>query len=121
MEIDLRPLIDKILVPIVLPLLSSLGVWGLWKLIALTGLKIDDTQRAVVQSGLQYAINYASTKIASSTPDKIPVNVKSAVVAEAAQYALAHIPDALAHFAIDPAKLATMIEARLAPAPASAA
>lgn len=124
--VDLRPLVDQIVIPIVIPLLGSLASWGVWRIVSLIGLHISASQQAVVNSGLNMAINYASTKVEGFIPGKITVDTKSDVTAVAAQYALDHIPDALSYFgATDKTKLVAMIEARLgipdpsAPAPAA--
>jgi hypothetical protein len=81
----------------------------------LSQLAIDASTRAIVDQGLQKALGYAVAKVQEFTAAKpLTVDVKSDVIKHALDFALTHIPDALAYFGLDdPQKLAQTIEARL--------
>ena len=91
------------------------GVNTLKNHFGLSQLAIDASTRAIVDQGLQKAIGYAVTKVQEFTAAKpLSVDVKSDLIKHTADYALTHIPDALAYFGLDdPQKLAQSIEARL--------
>jgi NlpC/P60 family putative phage cell wall peptidase len=81
----------------------------------LSQLEIDASTRAIVDQGLQKAVGYAITKVQEFTVAKpLSVDVKSDLIKHAVDFALTHIPGALAYFGLDdPQKLAQTIEARL--------
>lgn len=81
------------------------------------GIEVDKkTIETAVQSGLQLA----QAKVASANISSVTVQNK--IVADAANYAIAHVPDALKNLGVDvsteqgKASLQEKIEARLAPA-----
>jgi hypothetical protein len=112
--IDFRPIVDQIVVPIIIPVLGSLVSWAAWKVVSMVGLKVNAQQQQVVDQGLNMAINYASLKVEGFIPGKVNVDVHNSAVATAANYAMQHIPDALAWFGVtDKAALVSMIEARI--------
>lgn len=91
------------------------GVNTLKNHFGLSQLAIDASTRAIVDQGLQKAVGYAVAKLQEFTAGKpLSVDVKSELVKHAVDFALTHIPDALAYFGLDdPQKLAQAIEARL--------
>ena len=91
------------------------GVTTLKNHFGLSELAIDASTRAIVDQGLQKALGYAVAKVQEFTASRpLSVDVKSELVKHAVDFALTHIPDALAHFGLDdPQKLAQTIEARL--------
>lgn len=130
--VDLSPIVQTVvglLSAVVMGLgglaIHALNVW----LSAKTGhqnLINEDTVRGYLHSALDNAVHYAVGKIGSGDWSKI--DVKNALIAEAASYALAHVPDALAYFKIDEKGLEDLIIAKLgklvplvpAPAPPAA-
>ena len=91
------------------------GVNTLKNHFGLSQLAIDASTRAIVDQGLQKAVGYAVAKVHEFTAGKpLAVDVKSELIKHAVDFALTHIPDALAYFGLDdPQKLAQTIEARL--------
>lgn len=111
--VDISSLVTTALQLIGLPIATFL-VWGFWKGVGLLGLKVDDSVRAVIDQGLQKAIGYGVTQVQSYAAGRpITIDVKNALVKEAADFAQDHIADALAHFSITPAMLNDMLESRL--------
>lgn len=126
--------------PIVTPAVEAIGtvvaalavplVWYGVKLLSaklhISGLEIDAAQRAVVDQAMQKAIGFAVSKVQDMVKGKpLTIDVKNAMVAEAANFAIAHAPEALDHFGIGPDEIATklkaMVEARLGMAAVDAA
>jgi hypothetical protein len=110
----LTQLIGATLAALAVPLFWY-GVTTLKNHFGLSQLAIDARTRAIVDQGLQKALGYAIAKVQEFTAAKpLAVDVKSEVIKHAVDFALTHIPDALAHFGLDdPKKLAQTIEARL--------
>ena len=124
--IDLSPVVNAV-IQIVAAILLVIGVpmfWKAWTWIAnkthLSALQIDDAHRATVNQLIQKGIGLGVASVAGaaaelSSSGKLTVETKSKVVGVAAQFALDHGPDALAHFGVNaatPAKLADMVAAR---------
>lgn len=109
--VDLRPLLNEV----VLPLGTAIAVWlAGWITTRLAGfLKIsrDDRVRAYLEKALLLAIDYGRSRLDRGTP--ITVQVKSQIVADAANFAILHVPGALKHFGVDQDGLKRMLAARL--------
>lgn len=120
--IDLSPLFNQAIQ--IIGIFASLAAapmlwWGVQIVqnkFHLSGLQVDASMRATIDQGLQKAIGagvaLAQNKFAGATVR--PIDVKNEVVASAINYAIKHIPDALAHFGLnDEDKIKAMIESRL--------
>lgn len=109
--IDLRPLLNEI----VLPLAGAAAVWlATWISTRIAGwLKIsrDDRVRAYLEKALLLGIDYGKSRLERGTP--LTLQVKSQIVATAATYAVEHVPAALKHFGVDKDGLTRMLAARL--------
>lgn len=79
-----------------------------------TGIEIDEKHRAVIDAGLQKAVDYAKVKLSDKARNLGDFNIQSEFISTAANYALDSIPDALEHFGIDVPQLEKMLQARLA-------
>lgn len=81
------------------------------------GIEVD---KKTIETAVQAGLHLAQSKVATSDITKI--EVQSKIVADAANYAIAHVPDALKNMGVDvstdagKASLQEKIEARLAPA-----
>lgn len=113
--VDLGPLVNwaialigAVIVPVIIFYLQKF-----------TGIQLSNQSKATIESALNNGIALATSKIA---PTGITVDVKNAVIADAARYVLEHAPEAAKKFGLDtdPAKLAEKIEARLVQTPAAA-
>lgn len=79
-----------------------------------TGLELDAETRRYLDAALNRAATYARLAVADIIRDRGPgIDVRSTLLAVAANYAIDAVPDALARFGIDDARLKQMIEARL--------
>lgn len=109
--IDLRPLLNEI----VLPLVGAAALWlATWLATRIAGwLKIsrDDRVRAYLEKALLLAIDYGKSRLEQGGP--LTFQVKSQIVAAAANYAVEHVPGALKHFGVDQEGLRRMLAARL--------
>jgi len=110
--IDLAPLIE----PLIMILGTALSVIGLWA-IRWLGTKnkvLADTEvRNYLQTALLQGLGLGIERTREFVKERGTVAVRSALVAEAAQYVLAQVPGALRHFKIDEVGVKRMLEARL--------
>ena len=110
-EIDFSPLFDfgvQVLALILFVLVS----WAVQKLIKKLGLSVDAEVRTYLDEAIWRGIGYARTRLAGDKR-KITLEVKDKVVADASNYVISKVPDALSHFKIDERALAEMVAARL--------
>jgi hypothetical protein len=81
---------------------------------ARTKIQVDDSLRGLLhelcQRGLEYAMAVSERKLRDA---QLTVDAHNVIVAEAANYVLAHAPDALAHFGLDRDGVIRMVTARL--------
>lgn len=114
--VDLSPMAAPV-IEIGLTLLAGALLWLLRRAIAVfedrADMQLDEQMRARLQDALFYAVDFARAKVASAAAGPLTVDVKSQLVAEAARYAMAAVPQALTYFGIDRGRLVEMIEARL--------
>lgn len=110
--VNFGPLLELIK-PVALAGLAAAGGYVLTRVLRLVGVQLDAGHRAAIEQGLERAIGYAANKVPDIVKVEPTLDVKSVLIAEAANYALEHIPDALSHFGITPERLNDMIEARL--------
>ena len=110
-SIDLRPLISEL----VFPLVAGIGLWlATWISTRVAGwlkLSRDDIVRKYLEKALMLALDYGKSRLDQGTP--LTVSVKSKIVADAATYAVEHVPGALKHFGVDADGLKRMLAARL--------
>jgi hypothetical protein len=121
--VTLQPLVDvgfQLAVAVAMAVVPFFAGWIAVRINSVLGLKIDAQHRAVIEQGLVRAVNYGIEFARTKLPTTTAVDVKSAVVAQAVNYAMASVPDALKHFDITPERLRTMIESRISTDPASA-
>lgn len=114
--VDLSPVAAPV-IEIGLTLLAGGLLWLLRRAIAVfedrADMQLDEQMRARLQDALFYAVDFARAKVSGAASGPLAVDVKNELVAEAARYAVAAVPQALAYFGIDRARLVEMIEARL--------
>lgn len=114
--IDLQPVAGD-LFTIASAGLAAIGAWLLGGILVLLRqrykLEVDDKVRAYLDEALYTAITWALAKAKDRVADIKNPHVKNQMLADAANYALARVPDAIKHFKITPEGLKEMIEARL--------
>jgi hypothetical protein len=86
--------------------------WVGAKILGLVKLSKDEKMRALVETGLFNAIQYAKSQLAEKLKSGVSVEIKNETVNVAVGYAVSHIPDALRHFEITPELLKEKLEAR---------
>lgn len=93
--------------------------WVTAKLLGWIKLDKDAKMRALVETGLRNALEYAKNQLEDKIKAGVTVEIKNEVVNTAVGYAVSHIPDALRHFDITPELLKEKLKARLWIAPPS--
>lgn len=79
-----------------------------------TRMELDAHTRDYLDAALVRAIDWGTSRAEQALGAGAPtVDLRNAAVAQAAQYALERVPDALEHFGIDGDGLKAMVEARL--------
>jgi hypothetical protein len=94
-------------------LLSALASFVTAKACALLKTKRDGELGVILDKALGMGIAYATAQLKPSDANAPTLTVKSELVASAANYALQHVPEAVASLGLDGAHLARMVEARL--------
>ena len=105
----LQPLVNEV----VLGLLTALASFAVAKLCALLKAKRDGELGQIVDKALNMGIAFAMSRLQAAEAAHGTIEVKSELVASAANYAVAHVPEAIKALGIDVGQLAGMIEARL--------
>lgn len=125
--LDLRPLVDDIVIPIIVPTIGGVVLWLLKRgndlivaKLKAHGLDIDAKQRATIDDVLDKLVAGEVAKVSTDIKNAGPMTVSvkgGGITANLAQQAINHAPDALGHFGITSAsnpQLETMIENRIA-------
>lgn len=112
--IDLAPLVNQVIIPLATPVVAGIASWALANIAAHFKIRVQDSQRELINAVIYRGIAYASSK----APSTINVSTGSAVKDMAANYVIEHVPGALRSLGVTPAALGQMVEARLPTAPA---
>lgn len=108
--IDLTPLVDQVVLPILAPVLVVAITWAAKRVADFFHIQLQDSQRRMLESAMQSALAFAEAEIRGRT---VQVSA-SDKVAVAVDYLLPKVPAALASLGIDKDHLADMLKARLA-------
>lgn len=108
-QIDLRPLLDAVWPLIVAVVTAIVGILAR-KLLSWLNLSEDRMVREYLEVAIVNGLELARQRLGTVTPG---VTTKSQVVAEASNYVVARVPDALKRFDITEATLKRLVEARL--------
>jgi allantoicase len=112
MEIDLTPIL-AIIIDLLAAALMALGGWALAKMGRKFGLEADDQVRIYLGEALAGGIGWAKEQARKRGDDFAIIEVRSRLVAEAGQYVIERVPDAVERFGLNPARIERLIEARL--------
>ncbi|MCH7870678.1 MAG: hypothetical protein IID33_03160 [Planctomycetes bacterium] len=112
MEIDLTPVLG-IVIDLLAAALMTLGGWALAKLGRKFGLEADDQVRIYLGEALAGGIGWAKEQARKRSEDIAHIEVRSKLVAEAANYVIERVPDALKRFGLDRERIEKLVEARL--------
>lgn len=105
----LQPLLSELLLTILTALASVVAAKACQFLKA----KRDGELGQIVDKALGMGIAFAMARLDELDTDRLKFDVKSALAAEAANYALAHVPQAVKALGLNGEHLQRMIEARL--------
>lgn len=105
----LQPLVSELLLAMLTALASIVAAKACQFLKA----KRDGELGQILDKALGMGIAFAMAKLDALDADRLKFDVKSALAAEAANYALAHVPQAVKALGLDGDHLQRMIEARL--------
>lgn len=111
--IDLAPLVNGVLIPLLAPALLGVLTWAGARLSLLLHIKLQDSQRAVLSAAVTNAIAYAQQRLAARETVLVSDQVATAV-----NYILPKIPGALKSLGVTPQHLAELVTAQLPPVPA---
>jgi len=91
-EIDLTPLLD-VGIEILAGALLAVATWAVTRFARKIGIDIDDKTRAYLRDAIAGGIDYAIKAAKAAGKDIGRVEVRNALVADAARYVLAQVPD----------------------------
>lgn len=109
-KVDFGPLVANVVWPLLSAVLLAIGAWGVQKLSAWLGIKNNEVLQNTVESAMKNGLAYAQSKV-GDVP--LTVDVKNQIVATAANYAIKHVPDAMAKLGVGQDVLLEKLEARL--------
>lgn len=111
--IDFAPLLAEYVLPAVAAFISALLMWLARKAAQFFDIKMDDSRSAIVHGVIDRGIALGQKRVAILASDHLKVDVRNAVAAQAAQYAIDRAPDALKRFGLNKEGLEDMIEAKM--------
>lgn len=106
---DLREVVFSAL-SVVVSAIVGLIAWGVWRL---TGVKLDDSMRAALQSALENGIHAGLNAVQGAADKARPGILDNDVVQIALGYVRQFAPGAVRHFGLDDASLAALLKAQL--------
>ena len=112
MEIDLSPVLD-VGIDLLAFVCMALGSWAIARLGRKFGLDADDRVRIYFSPALAGGIGWATEQARKRSADIALVEVRGRLVAEASNYVIERVPDALNRFGLDREGIEKLIEARL--------
>lgn len=111
MIIDLAPIVNGVIVPLLTPALIAAITWAAARIGKLAHIQLQDSQRALLATAIDNAIAYAEQLLAGKAQVQASDKVATAV-----NYLLPKAPEALKSLGVTPEHLAQMVTAKL-PAP----
>lgn len=111
--IDFTPILQQ-LIQLLGLVLMGLATWAVKKASDYFGLKQDDSARALIETAVKNGVKYAEGKLSGEVSKLDPaVTVNSPFVAEAANYVIGHVPDALTRLGVTQQQLSEKILAQM--------
>lgn len=110
--IDLSPVLQLIIETLGAVVLA-LATWVVGKFGKKIGLENDAKIRAYLDEAIKNGVAFAEQKLKEQADKIDEIDVKNVKVAEAANYVINAVPDAIKHFGVSPEKLKDLITARL--------
>lgn len=112
--VDLRPFFSEVVLPLAGTALAAFSGWAVQRIGRLAHIQMNEKQAALLEGALWNGIEFAKGRLAKEIERHGVVNVKSQVVAEAANYILPKVPGIIKSLNITEKGLRDRIEARLA-------
>lgn len=116
--ISLVPIVNEALEYIVVIVIAIIG-WGVSRVTGYLrkwlGIRVDDSQRAVVMGAVERGVNYATDAVREmiANSDYLTVDCRTLLITTAIRYVQKRIPDALRHFKLTPDDVGDMVAAKL--------
>ena len=110
--VDLQPLVEMFF-QFLAAILAAVLTWAGVKARGWIGLQTDELNRARMQDALERAVDFGVEKLKGAVAGRAKFAIKNELVAVAANYVGANLPDTVAYFKITPESLAEMVSARL--------
>lgn len=107
-SIDLSPVVNGVIVPLLTPILLAVATWAISRIAKYAHFQIQDGQRQVVADAITSGIAYAQ-----KTLGPLEIVSADARIATAVSYVLPKVPDALKSLGVTPAHLAQIVAAKL--------
>tara|TARA_R110000824_G_scaffold366730_2_gene555674 strand:- start:211101 stop:211469 length:369 start_codon:yes stop_codon:yes gene_type:complete len=105
----LQPLVSEML----LAVLTAFASYAVAKICQWLKAKRDGELGQILDKALAMGIAFAMSRLDALGKDRLTIDVKSELAADAANYVLVHVPDAVKALGLDGEHLRRMIEARL--------
>lgn len=112
MQVDLAPLANAAII-VAAGVLTPVGAWLGMKVANWLHLRNDDKARAVLESAIQYGIQYGLSRAQEASRQGFDVDIKNETIASAVNYVAPKVPAAMARLKITPDSLAQIVETRL--------
>src|SRR5579864_2442517 len=102
-SVDIGPLINQVVLPTVAAIGSVLAAWIAAKVAAYLNLQNTGQLSGILEVALQNGLAFAQSALKTRLPadGSVPIDLKNEVLATAANYALAHVPDTLKSLGVD--------------------
>lgn len=110
--VDLSPVL-QLTIELLGAVVLALAGWAVTKFGKKLGLENDAKIRQYLDEAIKNGVAFAEQKLKEQAGKIDEVDVKNAKVAEAANYVIKAVPDAIKHFGVTPEKLADLVTARL--------
>lgn len=98
---------------VILAAVGAFLTWALHRWGSFLGQSTQDTVRGYVMTAIENGVHKYASKLLVSGASWQQIHTSNELVSEVATYALAHVPDGLSKLGIDPAALASIVEAQI--------
>ena len=116
--LSFAPLTNYLIDYVVVAIVAVLG-WAFTRLTKylrlLFGLRIDESQRAVIMGAVERGVNFAADIVREriKVSQGLKLDVRSELIKRGGEYVQQRVPDAVAYFKLKPVDIADMIAAKL--------
>ena len=111
-KVDLGPLLANVVYPLAAAVVTVLAAWVSKKLATRLGLANDAAWSGKLEVAMQNGLAFAQSKL-NANVGSLTIDTKNQLVAVAANYAIAHVPQAMKALGVDQTTLVEKLQARL--------